>query len=292
MRHRIYALTTLLLAWLASETTTADEVVALGDYFDEFEWLTTEPYLRSDWLTDESFFRDNLVDWDDLYGLEHPPALDLDADGVWDYLVVIHHPVACDIEGCDVLVLSGEDEHLTLKDVLHLPVKTSQQQGILWLGDRFLLLDSKPSIVFQGLIDGVPITDFVAERVGRPVLPARLDLGDLQSARHDLNDDGVDEVFLFIDEFTDCGWLGCGSVILSPSYQWSDETVSWSLVTRPITRTDEPWPPDAEFLVSPHKVRGWHVMRRWKWCYVWLGERYWRVMGATFRAIPVQGCFD
>jgi len=268
----------------------ADEEIRFHSTPSEYEWqMAVRQLMRGDPYDPAQLRPNDPVEWKDLYELPHGQRLDVDNDGELEILLAIHHPAACDVAGCDLLVFGGDEPDLRLEDVLHVPLKASAHYGVAWIGGESHLMSWMPYIVFRAEVDGVPLDELLARRVGADIVTERLELDDLGFASHDLDGDGLDEVFLFVEEYAQCGVGGCGSVILSYRRNASDLTAPDQVLQ--ISPPDRVWSRDTSLPVSPHMVRGWHVLRGWHGCYVWLNRRYFEVSHATYRAIPVQGCF-
>lgn len=280
----------------------ADELVTFDATPTEYAWRAVQSYANQwGWGYPFSGLEPvNPIEWHDLYQLPGRMTLDLDGDGIAEALLAIVHPAACDVEGCDVLLLEGDlpDQgpvRMRFDGVRHLPVLALGTARILVMDDAFVFLENSryipTSLVFELEIDGESSSRFIGERYGEVTLD-RLDSEDVGFAEIDLNGDWRPEVIVAIDLFTHCGSHGnCGGGILSPDPEDTQGPYPWRWLTvGPLD--DGYFRPDESFLVAPGLVRGWRVLRFNRSCWAWYDGRYRSFSHATFRLIPVQGCFD
>lgn len=279
-----------------------DELVTFDATPTEYAWRAVQSYATEwNWSSELGGFKPvNPIEWRDVYQLPTGMALDVDGDGVEEVLLAIIHPAACDVEGCDVLLLEGDvPDHgtarLRLDDVLHLPITALGSARILIMDDDFVFLEQAPrpptSLMWGLEIDGESAADFISERYGQVVFD-RLDSEDVGFAEIDLNGDSRPEVIVAIDVYTNCGNRDdCGGGIISPDpedtlgpYPWR-----WRYIG-PLE--DGYFRPDWSVQVAPGFVRGWRVLRFKLACWAWYDGRYRSFRHATFRLIPIQGCFD
>lgn len=194
-----------------------------------------------------------------------------------------------------MLVLEGEVQaeaptDFRLVGVLHLPFAALGSARILIVDEEFVFLESARDLLLHATIDGAHVKNVIGERCGAKVFD-RLDTRDMGFASVGLNGDQRPEVFSAIADYTDCGTRGnCGGGITTPLSEDTDGPYPWRW--REITPFDTPIRPTMTFSVSPDFVRGWRVLRFGDACWAWLDGRYQVFSHATFRLIPVQGCFE
>lgn len=285
---------TLVLATVAAGTVAAthsraDEPIVFHDTPSEYEWRAAQAYFHDGKPDYMQILRlDNPLAQRDFYELPFRASLDLDDDGVDERILAIAHPAACDTRGCDVILLEGEHHDLRIDKVLRLPLKVFGNKAIVFFGDEFLFLRFERNGLLWGDVDGESLWT-VLERTYGEIEFERLDPEDMAFASIDLNGDWRDEVFVVTKDSMLCGRGGC-SVLLTPNPEDISEPYPWRW--RSIAPFENYWERSWDFYVAPHMVRGWRVIRLGKGCYVWYGDRYAWFEHATFRLIPMQGCFD
>ncbi len=268
----------------------ADETIVFRDTPTEYEWRAAQAYYHDGKPPYMQTLRlDNPLARDDFYELPLGAALDLDGDGVDEFILAVGHPAACDTQGCDVILLEGELHDLRIDKVLHLPLKVFGITAIVFVGDEFRFLKHEwNGLLNSGDVDGEGLWR-VLERTYGEIDLERLDPVDMSFASIDLNGDWRNEVFVVTTDSMICGRGGC-STLLTPNPEDISELYPWRW--RSIAPFENYWSSHWAFHVTPHMVRGWRVIRLGQGCYVWHGDRYAWFDHATFRLIPVQGCFD
>ena len=212
-------------------------------------------------------------------------------DGATNKIVVlVDHPIACDGDRCDVFVFAPDfdDQDFDGPSYWHLikyrrvQVKRSLQERFVVWNDRTIWFPNNWTVV-QTRLNNMPLFDFVADVYGTPVDWDEILLSHVRVGTYDLNDDGVDEVFIYVVSPPICGRDECGGAILQllpsengsrPGWRWIGELHSLDPATSLRVGDDISSWPGRTMRVIDETVEGYHSLCSRGSYLRWNGDSY------------------
>ena len=159
--------------------------------------------------------------------------------------LLVRHDSVCDGSGCPLLVFEGRAVKKPLAQT-RVHYRIVGRAAVARYGTELLWLYSEPADTDATSGSGFPTEEALRACCGDVYTRPKLDLADVYVGAADLNDDGRDEVLVYVEDPSGCeGWYpGCESAIL----QWGGEPYPGT----PVYRTsDGMWTDLGEALYTP-----------------------------------------
>ena len=212
----------MVLAWIVATMAIS---TAWGD--DLPHDIDLLPYIGDHYLLVDDYLRSSRFAWEydtgavtgaDIFGA----FADFDGDGIDDLIWLVDHEVACNGDECDLFVFApveaGTEEPVPVDWVfvkrMRVAIERAMFERFAIVGDHiYRLVLRKPEVAAWTEATGGKL-GYAAQVYDRPDASGRVTLHDVRIGTYDVNGDGRDEVFVYIDSPDTCYRGDCGGDIL------------------------------------------------------------------------------